>query len=232
MVWERRLATDKRMSLLYGVLLGDGCLSKCLSNGKHYYFVVISGHAIDDRLFFYDMIDLLQKITGRLYRIKKQKGNGMEINFTNKALFTLLKSLEFPVGRKGPKLKIPLFFDYDAYRNIVRGYFATDGSLVLTNNNGILYPRIEFSSISKGLLEQVLIYLESFGMKGNIYVSKRYINPNYYDLHRIQCNGRKNLEIFRSKIGFTNPKHEIKYQKYKNKVPVARFELATATLPG
>ncbi|MAG15886.1 hypothetical protein CMO88_02390 [Candidatus Woesearchaeota archaeon] len=209
---------SKELTKLYGILLGDGCLSKV---GKKYYFILITGHAIDDRAFFENTIVLLKEISGRQYRIKKRRGNTIEISFSNKSLFTLLKSLEFPVGKKGINLKISSLFDYKSYRHLVRGYFATDGSLVLTDNNGLLYPRIEFSSISKKLLKQVLEYLKSMGMHGNIYVSRKYDNPNLHTLYRIQCNGKTNLEIFRDKVGFVNPKQEIRYQYFKKYMAVA-----------
>lgn len=205
---------DKIVAQLYGILLGDGCISKV---GYKYYFVSITGNSTDDKKFFKYVIELLKALTGKTYPIKKKKGkNAIEINFCNKKLFNFLSSLEFPIGKKGPNLKIPSIFKEDRYKFIVQGYFATDGCLVITNNNGISYPRIEFSSISKGLLDQVLAYLIEIGMIGKIYLSKKYSNPNWHPIYRIQCNGNKNLEVFRKKVGFINIKHRDKYYKWKN----------------
>ena len=126
-----------------------------------------------------------------------------------------LKNIGFPVGKKGIKVKIPKEFPLKFYKYIIQGYFATDGCLVITNNNRTLYPRIEFSSISRQLLKQVLDYLNSTGMKGNLYLSHRYSN-HWNDLYRIQFNGKNNLEVFLEKIGFVNPKHIEKYKKWKD----------------
>ena len=86
---------------------------------------------------------------------------------------------------------------------------------VFCNNNGLLYPRIEFAGISKKLLLQISKHLGSRGMKGKLYVSHKYENSRYFTPYRTQFNGRKNLETFRNKLGFFNSKHEQKYQKYR-----------------
>ncbi len=218
------MTNKQRLALLYGILLGDGCLSKV---GNKHYFISIAGNSVENKLFFDYVGKLLERLSGRVYKIKLGRGNSMQFNFTNKRMFHLLKSFGFPVGKKGTRLEIPIIFGQSALKCIARGYFATDGSLVLTNNNGLLYPRIEFASISKKLLFQILRYLKTVGMSGRVYVSKKYNDdPTRCTLYRIQCNGKTNLETFRNKLGFVNPKHEAKYQGFK-KMAVARFEPAT-----
>lgn len=53
-----------------------------------------------------------------------------------------------------------------------------------------------------------------------MYLSHKYNNPKWNDLYRIQFNGKKNLEVFRSKVGFCNPKHGDRYNRYVNKLPI------------
>lgn len=226
----KSLKSFNNLSILYGILLGDGCLSKIK---EKYHFISIVGHIIDDLSFFEQIIrPILESFTKKKILIRKRiKQRKIEILLSNKNLFNLLAQLEFPIGKKGINLKIPSIFRNNL-KFIIQGYFGTDGSLVLTNNNGTSYPRIEFSSISKPLLNQVLMFLRNQGMRGNLYISHTYPNKNWNTLYRLQFNGKANLMLFRKKIGFINPKQEIKYQKWKNRVPEVRFEHTVSTSPG
>lgn len=199
------------LALLYGVLLGDGCLSKTRKG----YFIVVSGNMIDDLSFFEYLLPFFNKLRGKECKIRYKKDqNTIEINFSDKQLFNLFKKIGMPIGKKGTSLSISNSFDNNFYASLVKGYFATDGCLVITNNNGIVYPRIEFSSISKIILQQVLNYLTSIGMKGGLYISHK-STKKWNTLYRIQFNGRKNLKLFRDKISFINPKHERKFEFYR-----------------
>lgn len=150
--------------LLLGILIGDGCLSRS-GNG---YFISVVGHIKDDKPFFQKVvIPLLSEVVGKQVKARERENQRkIEICFSNKTLFEEIKKTGFPVGKKGIKLVIPKHIKKSLYRSVIRGYFATDGCFVLTNNNGIIYPRIEFSGISKKLLKQVLDYLNGEGMKG------------------------------------------------------------------
>lgn len=193
----------------FGVMLGDGCLSRS-SRG---YFVVVTGDINSDLEFFGLLKPAISKIRGKPVKAKKKVGCGsIEYNFSDKRLFDKLKNAGFPVGKKGTALSVPDEF-ISQMNYITKGYFATDGSLVITNNNGTIYPRIEFSSISRKLLEQVRQYLVSLGIKGSVYTSRRYSN-NWNDLYRLQINGRIKLFLFEKKIGFLNPKHKEKFDNY------------------
>ncbi|MBN1502892.1 LAGLIDADG family homing endonuclease [Candidatus Woesearchaeota archaeon] len=203
-----------QFALFYGALLGDGCLSKV---GKHHYFISIVGHLVDDYEFISTIIHPIMEFLV-LKKIKIRKSNKeckCEIVICNKKLFFRLNEIGFPIGKKGAKLDIPSSFSRDECKYLIQGYFATDGCLVLTNNNGILYPRIEFSGISKPLLKKVLVYLRSVGMKGKLYVKREYPNSSWNTIFRLQFNGKKNLECFRNQIGFINPKHNKKYNNWK-----------------
>ncbi|MBD3249658.1 hypothetical protein GF336_06450 [Candidatus Woesearchaeota archaeon] len=204
-------SVEKDLALLYGVMLGDGCLSK--SGRAH--FIVVSGHMNDDINFFKKILPIFTKIRKKECKISYKKNeNTIEINFSDKKLFDIFREIGMPIGKKGISLKISERFDKKLYNRLIKGYFATDGCLVITNNNGILYPRIEFSSISKKILTQTKSYLESIGMKGGLYISHQ-PNGKWNTLYRTQFNGKNNLEIFRSKIRFINPKHEEKYKNWK-----------------
>lgn len=207
---------NKDLALFYGILLGDGCLSKT----SRQYTISISGNIYDDKPFFDTIISpLIQKFRGKEteYRIRDNQGK-IEFNFSDKNLFLGIKELGFPVGKKGPSITIPkIFYEKKLIKYIIQGFFATDGSLVLTKNPNKLYPRIELRAIHKGLVRDVHKYLVSRGMSGAFYFAKRK-TPNKwikeFPQYRFQFNGRRNLEIFRQRIGFVNQKQEDKYQRF------------------
>lgn len=204
---------DEDAATLYGVLAGDGCLS------RHGYQRIISvtGHVDDDLRFFEDvLVPLLEELRGKrvTYR-RRQKYGKIEINFSDKELFTFLKAAGFPVGKK-EKLEIPETLPRELYPQIISGYFATDGSVVLTDNNGIVYPRIEIQGKSPRILQQTRDFLEDEGISGSVYEHTRLSNfGGEYTIYRLQINGRENALKFQDIVGFLNPKHADKFASYR-----------------
>ena len=86
---------------------------------------------------------------------------------------------------------------------VLRGYFDTDGSVVLTNNNGTLYPRLEMKISPSPMQRQLQILLNKYDF--------------HYQTHnigkgkvRIQMNGKNALRKWSTLIGFSNLKHRRK----------------------
>jgi len=214
----KNLNYEEKFALLYGIMLGDGCLS--LVKGKK-KFISITCSLDDDLPFFQEVVSfLLKNFRDKNTNIKIRKNYGaIEFNFIDAKLFDLISSKGFPIGKKGSNLFIPeMFYKDNLLKNIVQGFFATDGSLVLTKNPNKFYPRIEGNGISKRLISQISDYLKKTGMKGNFYDAKR--KKVYFDKHlhqkqyRFQFNGKKNLLLFNEKIGFVNPKQAIKFNNF------------------
>lgn len=194
-------------------MLGDGSLS-LVNNKKR--FITISSCIYDDLPFVEEIISpLLFKLRNKKTNFKYRPSNGViEFNFTDFRLFDFLSSLGFPIGKKGVNLKIPkIFYDKNLVKYVIKGFFATDGSLVLTKNPNLLYPRLESNSISKPLMLQVSDFFNSKGIVCSIY--KRKVNNwKWNQQYRIQSNGRRNLNLFVKKIGFLNPKHKEKFKNF------------------
>ncbi len=204
----------KDLAVLYGILLGDGCLS-LVNNTKK--FIAITG-GINDLDFFKNIVSpLLLKFRGKETKIKFRKDcRAIEFNFTDKGLFDLISSYGFPIGKKGPNITVPNhFLNKNLMKYIVQGFFATDGSIVLTKNPNKLYPRLELHTISTKLIEQTYEYLLSIGLNGHFYKCKRFCrDPRWkvvQDQYRFQFNGLKNLQLFDKLIGFINPKHKRRF---------------------
>ncbi len=215
---------DKDFALFYGIMLGDGCL--CLANRKNrrtkMKVITITGSSIDDLPFFQKVVSpILLRFRGKETNIKFRKDcNAIEYNFSDEKLFDFISRVGFPIGKKIDRLFIPkIFYDLNLVRYVVAGFFATDGSIVLTKNPNKYYPRLEIHVISKILLKEVHDYLLSLGVKGAFYRCKRKTISlgAYREVHqkyRIQINGFKNLNLFSEKIGFVNPKYQEKFEKF------------------
>ena len=210
---------DKDFALLYGIMLGDGCLS--LVNGKK-KFISIKGSLKDDLPFFEKLISpILIRFRNKITNMKiKNADNSIEFNFIDGRLFDFIASFGFPIGKKGDKLFIPkIFYNKHLVEYVINGFFATDGSLVLTKNPNKYYPRLEAHVISKTLLHEIYDYLINMGMTGGFYLSKSKPDPRWLlvqNKYRFQFNGKRNLLLFHKIIGFANPKYEEKFFNFIN----------------
>ena len=210
---------DKDWTLFYGILAGDGCISVY---GRH-KTISITCNIHDDKPFFDNIvIPLVNKIRQKSTKYRERPIHGkIEINFSDIKLFEDLKFLGFPIGKKGTKIRIPDSIPKNLWKNFVAGLFATDGCLAIVNNNNTLYPRIEIRSISFPMLDQTRNLLKEYGMKGNVY------SINKGCSFRLEFPGKNNMILFRDKIGFINPKHEEKFNRFMDPT---RIELATPRL--
>ncbi len=171
----------EKLALLYGVLLGDGCLSHV----KRSRFISITCNYYNDQPFINSILPILEELRGKKVKAYNRKKYGkVEITFSDKRLFEIIRALGFPVGKKGTEISLPPELS-NYQKQLVNGYFATDGCLVLTKNNGALYPRLEFSSISIKLLRDVKRYLNSLDILGGIYVSHKINYRSNKPLYRL-----------------------------------------------
>lgn len=209
---------EEKFALLFGIMLGDGCLSRFSpKDRKERKLVVITGNLIDDRNFFEDtLVPILKSFTTRSVRIKERKDcNAIEIQVSDKLLFERINFMGFPIGKKGASIKIPEhFYKNNLVKYVIQGFFATDGSLVLTKNPNKFYPRLESQAICKDLLKQIHSHLVKLGLNGHFYESKSRPHPkwkNSQKKYKFQFNGKKNLFLFSELIGFANPKHQKRF---------------------
>lgn len=209
------LKLTRDFAVLYGIMLGDGCLSLVYGKKK---FIAIAGSMADDVPFFNEVVKpSIKKLINKDIPIKYiPKKGSIQLNFIKNNLFDYIHSFGFPIGKKGNKLFIPkIFYEKRLVQYAIRGFFATDGSLVLTNNNGTLYPRVEANGIAKDLIKEISDFINNQGINCKFYEAKRkgsnYANEKQQ--YRIQINGNINLRKFEKKIGFINPK-QIERLKY------------------
>ncbi|MGC8979586.1 LAGLIDADG family homing endonuclease [Caldisericum sp.] len=208
---------NEKEALFLGSMLGDGYM--CISNTRQglKYFVGVCGNIVEDKEFLLDIIrPVFFNLAGKLPRIEEQPLAGcLRLTVQSKnLLFFMNKEWGLPIGKsRNRKIKNEFTTDPALMKKIVSGFFATDGSLVITNNNNTIYPRIEFQNISYDLLKQIQVFLLTLGLKGGLYKMIRK-NPDRI-VYRLQYNGKKNLLKFKEEIGFINPKHRLKFDEFK-----------------
>lgn len=212
------LKLDKDFALFYGIMLGDGCLSEYLNRGYKMRIIAITGSSLDDLPFFKEVISpLLKKFRNKESKIKFRKNaNTIDFNFQDKELFDFIHAQGFPVGKKRTKLFIPkVFYDKGLVEYVIQGFFATDGSLVITKNNNTFYPRVEANGIAKRLIKEINDYICSRGINSHLYHAKRKQSFGFGSSNqdRVQINGIKNSILFNKIIGLVNPKHNRKFNK-------------------
>ena len=210
-----------------GIILGDGSLGiyKCKSNGKIkiQYKLQITCHSIDDLEYLNYVKSLFKKLFGvnfhQSFR-KNEKACDLRI-FRKEIIEFFINYLNMNLAPKWNRAKIPkIFMNKDFKKDLLRGYFDTDGSVVITNNNGTIYPRLEFKISPSPMQNQFIQILGDLGFNFGVYrIGKGKV--------RIQMNGKKELLKWIQNIGFRNPKHINKIKR----VAGTGFEPATFT-PG
>ena len=195
---EMALKINKKFAILYGIMLGDGCLTYTSKRKK---IIFIAGSIRDDVPFFnYIVKPILKSLIQKDIPIRfRQEIGAININFSNVRLYEFIHSFGFPLGKKGNQLFIPrVFYDKNLVKYVLQGFFATDGSLVLTDNNGTLYPRVEANGIAKNLIKEISDYINSLNIKCNFYLAKRKNSSTYggQEQYRIQINGKENLKKY------------------------------------
>jgi len=207
---------SKELAEETGIHIGDGCMNIYRRNNANAY--TYSGHAIDD-LRFSEYVKSLMKRLYNLYpsyeRIQK---NTILLSYTRKKLIKFKHKLGLPLGIKN-NIKIPdwIMVKKDFKIACVKGIFATDGSLLFQKKYKTInyYPQLKIASKSKELIDQVNFIFNELGIKSSISCDKRITPRHPNKIWSAYIYGRGNLENFVKIIGFSNPKHQEKYNKWK-----------------
>lgn len=203
---------DKREALLLGIMLGDGSIG---IYNKYQNKVTVTCHSEDDKDFLFNLVKpLLEELFKKNVHVNVRKDClGTDLYIYSKEVLTYInKNWNYPIGKK-KEISINKSFirDSQIMKNIIAGFFAADGSMVITDNNGTFYPRIEFQNKSFTILNQIQNFLLDIKMKGNIYITRKHTTGNVY---RLQYNGKENSFKFAKEVGFINPKHQRNFEGF------------------
>jgi len=198
---------DEKLAEFVGIVLGDGSIGiyNCFSNGviKKQHRLKISFDSREKSYINY-VSELVYDLFGETPHISKRSGeNTTDLLILKKSIvLSLLDEIRLIKSPKWGRAEIPAeFIKIPLERAVLRGYSDTDGSVVITNNNGTIYPRLEMKVCPSPMQKQIRDILERTGLKFGTYnVGKGEI--------RIQINGVKQLQLWVELIGFSNLKHQ------------------------
>lgn len=202
---------NPRLAEFVGILLGDGCIGEYVcSSGENvktqrYVKVTLSGEEKEYAKHVEKLYSELFEVKPVTYRKKHE--NVIEVrSFRNDIFRFLTKEVGLKTAPKWQRAKIPEKLQSRHKKDILRGLFDTDGCLVLTDNNGTLYPRLEIKISPSPMQQQVQKILRDLDFNfGSYQIGK--------GKTRIQMNGKKQLEKWLNEIGFNNQRHLNKLKK-------------------
>jgi hypothetical protein len=204
---------DPRVAELVGILLGDGSIGvyhcKRKNGGQSEQCKVqITCNSKDDREYIEYMEKLIFELFGEHPKISYRDTYTCDLRlFRREILEFLVNEIGMELSPKRNRAKIPQYYlENDFELDVLRGYFDTDGSLVIANNNGTTYPRLEMKVCPSPMQKQFCDILERNGFKFGFY---QIGNGEV----RIQMNGKKPLAKWLNKVGFSNPKHARKVKR-------------------
>jgi hypothetical protein len=186
----------------YGILLGDGWISKLKNKNKTISLFGVSGHITLDREFLlYCKKNIKELFDRKAYLKERPHYNSIEIVFSHKELLEAFsQKLNFPIGKKiGLKISEKIFErGYNKLKHVIRGIFDTDGSFYLDKTpSGNPYPCISIQMYSPKLIKQLNDTLIKEGFK--VYYREK--------KNMITLKGKKQLDKWMREIGSSNPKH-------------------------
>jgi hypothetical protein len=207
----------KEVAELVGIMLGDGSLGCYRSKNRVQYIMKTSMNSIDDIGYVNYVVNLVNKVIGikPLARFRKNE-NTVDIRAFGFKMINEFDKIGLKRSPKWNKAEIPKEFLNNSLRELVlRGYFDTDGSVVITDNNGTIYPRLEMKICPSPMQKQFIDILNRLNFRFGVYEIGR-------GKVRIQLNGIKQLKKkWVELVGFSNPKYQNKAEHvlmlYENK---------------
>ena len=193
-----------------GILLGDGSLCIKNINSKCHNRLKITLDSDSDKEYINYVSNLIEILFNIKPHIKKRSNeNAVDIFVFNKEIITfLINEVGLQLSPKWDRAIVPNAFLKDNLDLLViRGYFDTDGSLVTTNNNGTIYPRLEMKVCPSPMQSQFIDILNKYGFKFGVYqIGKGKV--------RIQLNGKGQLKSWIKLVGFSNQKNSDKIKRF------------------
>jgi hypothetical protein len=211
---------DDSIRELFGVCLGDGCLTQFLSgyDNRFRHFVIFTGNLKDDFTYYKDYIlPILREKFGIKISLKERPVYGsVSAYIGNKMVFDYFKKLGIPIGEKKDKIKIPkqvLDSSLNVKAAVLRGLFDTDGHLFARKDEGYRYPSIKITSASKSFLVQLKGLIREFGLPAYIHMYSRMGEINGGD---VLIRGAGNVKIWMALIGTSHLLNKARYIEWLN----------------
>jgi len=183
-----------------GLHIGDGSMNYYSGHGLY----SLRGDKIKDRLFFEQIV---KPLYNRLYNADVHLREWTDVfgfQIASTELVDFKKKLGLPLGPKN-EVKIPalIMADNSLSLSCLRGLFETDGNFYLEPKNRKLYPRLEFSTTSKILSEQVCNILANNILPFSVW--KRDYTNGWKTIYRVCIRGFPNLNRWLDLVGLNHP---------------------------
>ncbi len=196
---------DPKLAELIGILLGDGCISESYQNRIQ---ITLNSNELDYgeyiRKLFNNLFDIMPILKFR----KKERAIDIQV-FSKDLVRFLIDKVGLLPSPKWERAKLPkTYLAKGLRRYVLRGYFDTDGSVVIANNNGTPYPRLEMKICPSPMRDTFVGILRKEGFRFGAYAIEN-------NRTRIQMNGKNQATKWLINIGFSNPIHIQKYDKIK-----------------
>ena len=157
-----------------GVMIGDGCLM----DYPHLraYRVEITGNVVEERNYYEKISIFLQKefnLTPKVFeRSYKDGSKGLKLIVNNKKFVYFLKNEYGFTNNKTYTVEIPNhLMTWEKSKHVLRGIFETDGCLYFSKSkvttNKPTYPRLEITTVSIKLANQIIKILKDFYKNDN-----------------------------------------------------------------
>ena len=203
---------NKRTAELIGMHLGDGTLYKT----KNSIVWELRGGLNEKEYYGKHVKNLLESLFEDLTFKPKIRSGGKNgcfgIQTSNKSVTDFFLKQDIKPGRKTHTICIPKQI-IKSNRNIqlsfIRGYFDTDGCLRFDKNKSELhkYPKIEFSSASKKMIQDLSKLLKELGFSNHTWADRTY--------SKLCVPGNKMLAKWFSEVSPKNTKHLNRFQFFK-----------------
>jgi intein/homing endonuclease len=194
------------MAEFVGVLLGDGSINVYPGVRHTYRRVQITGNSEDDLEYGHYLCGLVERLFGvSPYFTLRRFERAFDVRlFKSEIVNYLTQTLGMKSSPKMGRAVIPgAVLDAGNAKHVLRGYFDTDGSVVLTRNGRREnYPRLEMKVCASPMRRQLIGIVRDLGF--------RYLlSPDSETARqvRVQINGYEQLRRWCDIVGFSNPKH-------------------------
>lgn len=202
---------QKLMAEFIGILLGDGCIGiyRC-KKGKGTHIQYRVKITLDSRNVGYVAFTahLFSKVFGFRPLVRNRTGENTcdVLSYKKETVRFLLEEVGLKLSPKWDTAGIPkAFTTKECGAFVLRGYFDTDGSVIVFDNNGTKYPRIEMKVCPAPMQKQFAEILSRLEIRFRAHeIGKGKIV--------IQVNGRKEVQKWASIIGSDNPVHKQKLE--------------------